>query len=314
MSDVFFYDFDFGIKGVFPKHISLNITKKYAGYGTFEVHFSRKETSLIDILSSEEYLLVDCEHGQAVVTGWRIDEDIAVFGKTPEWLMTKRVISDFSRLSEKSEKIAYSAVTDGMGDFVENSAEKGIGETRDYEISAPKTVYDVVCEALEGEKTGFRLYADFDEKAFRFEVYKGDETDVIFSETLKNAQRMNYTKEMENRATGGVWFEKTETDGTRKWVKTDDGENSGARRWNAILKGIKTDCEAESEVKKLAPSEQIECKVRRLEFEKDYRLGDVVTLQFEYEGLRKVLKRRICAVEISSDGGELGFIPILEDE
>lgn len=314
MSDVFFYDFDFGIKGIFPKHISLNITKKYAGYGTFEVHFSRKETALIDILSSEEYLLIDCEHGQAVVTGWRIDEDIAVFGKTPEWLMTKRVVSEFEKLSENSEKIAYSAVTDGMGDFVEIGDERGIGETRDYEISAPRTVYDAVCEALEGDGLGFRLYADFDEKVFRFEIYKGEETDVIFSETLKNAYQMNYTKEMEKWATGGVWFEKTETDGTRNWVKTDDGEMSGARRWNAILKGIKTDCEAESEAKKLTPSEQIECKTRRLEFGKDYNLGDVVRLQFECEGLRKALKRRVCAVEMYSDGGELGFTPILEDE
>ncbi len=319
MSDVLFYDFDLNVMGVFARHISLNMTKKYSGYGTLELHFPRSEARLIELLSKGDYMIVDCEHGQAIVTGWRIDDDIAVFGKTPEWLMTKRAIADFKAEAMTGERAAYSAVQSGMGDFVTVCAEKGLGSQADYETEGAKTIYDIVQDIVLADRLGFRLYIDFDDKTFNFEVYSGKESNALFSQSARTAHDAVYTREIEKKASGGVWYEKKSVNSSgaevREWVQTDFGDEVGARCWNAILSGIKTDCEADAEAKRrYTAKEHIECGVRRLEIGKDYDLGDIIRLQFEYEAFKKTMKRRVCAVEIYSDSNGFGITPILEDD
>lgn len=318
MSDVIFYDFDLNIMGIFARYISLNMTRKYSGYGTLELHFPRSEARLIELLSRSDYMIVDCEHGQAIVTGWRIDDDIAVFGKTPEWLMTKRAIANFKAESRTGESAAYLAVESGMGDFVTVCAEKGIGTAKNFENEGAKTVYDIVRDALEKDKLGFRLYIDFDEKTFNFEVYCGEERDALFSESARTAHDAVYTREIEKKVSGGVWYERKSVGANgmevREWVQTDAGEEVGAKRWNAVLSALMTDCEAEAEAKRYRAEECIECGVRRLELGKDYDLGDIIRLQFEYEAFKRAMKRRVCAVEIHSDSDGFGITPILEDD
>ena len=40
MEDVRFYDFDFNLLADIPRAVSVNIEKRYCGFGTAEIHFS----------------------------------------------------------------------------------------------------------------------------------------------------------------------------------------------------------------------------------------------------------------------------------
>ena len=316
MEDIVFYSFDFVKKVERARCISVNWTLCYSAYGTFELHLPLTDTEMIKLLDEEDYLICTQAGRQAVITGWRLDEDIAVFGKTPEWLMTKRCTEPMSRTSESSEATARYAVSSAMGDFVTLGTLAGEGTVGDYSTDRVRTVYDIVKEVLSGDRLGFRLYADFDSEGFVFEVYKGEERTVILSQSNKTAHGMSYTKEMQDKVTGGAWYEKKTTDSTgeetTEWVQTDGGTETGARKWNCVLSGIKTEDEAEGEVKTLKTNESIECGVRRLVYGTDYALGDRVRVQFEAENFKKTLYRYVTGVEIYFDTDGCGVRPILE--
>ncbi len=318
MTDIVFYDFDFNLKGIFPKHISLNATHRFCGYGEFELHMPITEKKMLDMLSAEEYLICIYDGGQAIVTGWRIDDDIAIFGKSIEWLMTKRIISNLSLEDKTAEQMARHVVNTAMGDFVTLGATLGGGTAKSYSTNRPRTVYDVVCELMRDENSGFKLFADLNQKQFVFEIYGGAEKSLMFSQSGKTAHGVTYVKELQERVTGCLWYEKKtmNSDGkeTTVWDYVNSGEQTGAKQWSAIVSGIKTHAEASLALKEKTIKECIECETRRVEYGTDYILGDIIRLQFEYADFRRFVKRRVVEVEIYSEGGICGVRPILKSE
>ncbi len=208
MEDLIFYDFDFNRLAEYRKCISVNRTVNFCGYGTFEAHFPLSQTSLIEMLEGNRYLLcVQGEH-QAVITGWEIDEDIAVFGKSPEWLMTRRALNSFSHGSAYPAVIANYIVSAAMGDFVTIAAPPSLGSVREYSTAEVRTVHDTVCEVLKKDSLGFRLLADVQRGTFKFEVYSGNDCRTILSQSNKSAHSMVYTCEMQDAATNSGWYKR----------------------------------------------------------------------------------------------------------
>ena len=171
--DIRFYDFDFKHLADFPRFISVNIEKKYCGYGTVEVHFGINETEIIALLEENPYILMFMGDDSAVVTGYKIDKDIAVFGRTPEWLLTKRGVEKLS-FSELTPVQIAETVVENSADFIEVSkSESDISESIDeYKTDKVRVLHDVVCEVLNTQHLGFSLTPDISLKAFIFEVYK----------------------------------------------------------------------------------------------------------------------------------------------
>ena len=95
--DVSFYDFSFTHLAQFKDYISLNIELNYCGCGKLEAHLSLDRKELAELLSENEFLYCRCGDVWAVVTSWSIGGDIAVFGRTPEWLLTKRCVQAFEK-------------------------------------------------------------------------------------------------------------------------------------------------------------------------------------------------------------------------
>lgn len=212
MEDLIFYDFDFNRLNDFRKCISVNWTVKFCGYGNFEAHFPLSQSNLIGMLDENMYLLcVQGEH-QAIITGWEIDEDIAVFGKTPEWLMTKRAVNGFSHSSAHPAVIANAIVSAAMGDFVTIFQPVTVGSICEYSISGVRTVYDTVCEVLEKDSLGFRLLADVKSKTFNFQVYAGNDCRTTLSQSNKSAHSMICTCEIQDAATNSGWYKRKMSD------------------------------------------------------------------------------------------------------
>lgn len=197
MTDLFFYDYEFVAVEQFAKCISLNITKKYCGWGSVEIHFPITESRVIRMLRQNKGLFLVTDKVNAVITGWKLGEDIAIFGKTLEWLMTKRTLSPISVSGKTPEEIAIYAVETAMGDFVntENPLCGGIAEN--YSSENAKTVYDVVRDVLKLEKLGFSISADVDNKRLVFKVYKGKTIPVMLSISNRTAYDCNYAVDMQ---------------------------------------------------------------------------------------------------------------------
>lgn len=206
--DIFFYDFSFSRLAQFKEYISVNIELKYCSFGTFEAHFSTDTEKLTEILFKNEFLL--CKYGNvwAVVTGKRISTDIAVFGRTPEWLLTKRCTEPFTAENKKPSELAAYAVQAGAGDFVSVSQYTASENTKDYSTDKLRTVYDTVCESLSESGLGFRLTPLPTEKKFAFEIYEGTERLRAISASELTAYDMTYTSECLNFVNSGGWYER----------------------------------------------------------------------------------------------------------
>ncbi len=381
MRDIFFYDFDFNLLADFPRVVSLNIEKKYCGYGTFEVHFSPSETDVITLLENNPYLFVVAGESSAIVTGWRIDEDIAVFGRTPEWLLTKRGVQPFTKTAVAAEVIARDAVTSGAGDFVALDELAGLGTAQSYSTDKVRVLYDVVCEVLEKQSLGFKLVPDMSLKKFVFSVYQGNESLCMISPSNRTAYEMTYTVEKQDMVTNCGWYERRFTDmggwdaynnspglsdnnpenaytyykitsdtyyqsggkyynvtrfglncikdyylysdtpsGKWKitgkkpdtiWVYIDNPSETGAKKWDAVLSGIKTEEEALAEISGLKRRAETEGEAKDVEYGKDYVLGDIVRVQTEFGDFKKAERKRVSSVNIYYDIDESGVNPVL---
>lgn len=208
MKDIIFYDKNFAAVGIFGKYISSNWTVKYRKYGTFEAHFPISETRLVDMLDGTGFLYC-CQGGeQAIVTGWRIDTDIAVYGKTLSYLLTKRGAAAYSYTDKTPEGAARAAVSAAMSDFLTLGSESGAAaEVKQFSSDSMKTVYDAVRSMLADTSLGFRVRADMSAKKLVFEVYSGAALSVLLSPSLKTAHGMTYTKEFSDMA-HGCWYER----------------------------------------------------------------------------------------------------------
>ncbi len=371
MNGVAFYDFDFNRLGEFPRCISFNATRKYCGFGTAEIHFSLEETEVIILLENNPYLFFVAEGIWAVVSGWKIGEDIAVFARTPEWLLTKRGSPALSYTDETSENIVRSVVLDVAGDFLAMGEMVGDKETMDYSTTDVRVLHDVVCEVLEARHLGFSVVPDISQKRFVFRVYSGTERTILISKSNRTAYDMEYVAEKQNMVCNSGWYQRRFEDmggwdaaknspslknereenvfrfykitsghsnrfdlrcvegeyifcntSDGKWQTTpdkpqsdwfykDNAEVAGAKKWDAVLQGVKSETEGNAEIGRLKEIHTSFANVIGAEFQKDYDLGDTVRVQSEFGKFRKTEKKRVTAVNIYYDADGTGVVPVL---
>ena len=382
MRDILFYDFDFNRLGDFPRFISLNFTKNYCGYGTAELHFSLAETEVLKLLEDNPYIFFMAGENAAIVTGWRVGEDIAIFGRTPEWLLTKRGVGAIKENLATAEVIARNAVASAAADFITPGDLAGLGENQSYSTDKVRVLHDVVCEVLGLQDLGFKVVPDIEKKTFVFSVYSGQESLCMISPSYRTAYDLEYTVEKQDMVTNSGWYERrfvdmggwdaysnspslldkqsknaytfyeitsesyyqigneyypveafglncpkgaylysdtpngkwkiTYTKPDTIWVYIENSEALGARRWDAVLSGIKTETEAAAEISQMTRQDNTHAEVKSIEYGNDYALGDIVRVQTEFGDFKKSEKKRVAAVSIYYDVDKFGVVPTLK--
>lgn len=205
--DVRFYDFEFNRLAEFPRFISWNYDKKYCGFGNVEIHFPIKETEVIELLEKNLFLFFEVESAFAVVTGWKIDDDIAVYARTPEWLLTKRGLMPIEYKNTLVTEIVSKVLCDAAGDMVMVKEMPEINVYADYSTDGLTTVYDVVCGVLEAQKLGFEVSVDLTEKQLLFSLISGSEKKLFISKDYRTAYDFVYTGDIQDMASSSGWYE-----------------------------------------------------------------------------------------------------------
>lgn len=206
MIEIRFFDFDFNRMGEFPHFLSLNFEKNFCGYGTAEVHFSITEYGVLEILEKNPYLIFAAGANTAIVTGWKIGDDIAVFGRTPEWLLTKRGVAEFSYDNESAEAIVAGILNVAAGDFAEVVGLEDTGEKISYSTDGVKVLHDVISQILGQHNLGFVLEPDFVNKKFVFRILKSRETTVLLSEANRTAYDTVFMTDILDLASDSGWY------------------------------------------------------------------------------------------------------------
>ena len=375
--DIIFYDFDFNCLRDFARPISINFEKCYCGFGSAEVHFDIKEQDVIYLLEQNKYLFFIADGLSAIVTGWQVGEDITIYARTPEWMLTKRGVQKLSVSNSTAEVVVRTAVA-SVADFIALGNMANVGTVTSYSTEDVRVLYDVVCEILKSQNLGFKVEPDISQKCFVFSVYSGKESLCLISPSNRTAYDMTYTVDKQDVVTNSGWYERKYIDrgrwdasanspqvlngqpsnaytfykitsesydsvgqrveafglwcrkdtylycdnagGTWKiseskpdtiWVYIGGTGETGVKRWDAVLKGIKTETEATAEISQKIRREETSSEVKDLEYNKDYALGDIVRVQLEFGDFKKTESKRITAVNIYYDIDKIGVTPIL---
>lgn len=325
MEDIRLYSFDFDLLAIESRLIGFDWTILLNGAGKFSAQLNAN-SDLVNTVLENRYLIATQGDRQAVITGIRIrGGEAQIFGRTPNWLMSRRVVKEFSaellaqqgKIPNKSaETIARYIAKQAYLDVPEFVLADTVGITKEVEISRDTrcAASEVIEECLSEADAGYSLAFDPAGRRWVFSVIKGSERPLIISELNKNAYDTVYEEDLSNYMCGG-WYEliyPVSGGYEHVWHYVEKDAERGMRRWECMLGSGRGGLFSPT-VTDRRHEKRLYCAVSGLKHGHDYRLGDIVTLQKQV-GERLIAKRqRIVGVRIYKSADASGEQPIFEE-
>ena len=306
---LYVYDFEFNLLLAEMKIIKSRWVVYYNDVGTFEAHIPLT-SELVKIVSENRYLVVK-QHGlTAVIVGKELGEELVLYGRTCNWLLSKRVTPKTMLSTVFSGKTAMGMVETAfsdVGNFVICDGPRG--DSVSFECRQTETL-NAVKNCLELSNLGHELRFNDKEKKWEFNVLQGTERELVLSEAHRNAYDTKISADILDFATCGMYDKKT-TNGYTSTKISGDSEKTGIYKWEAILMG-ETESEASKSLEKLAEKNKVSMTTSEISWKKDYELGDIVKLKIIKGAYRMAEKKRVSGVEINTRRGEYSEQPIFE--
>lgn len=306
---LYVYDFEFNLLCVETGIISSRWVVYYNDVGTFEAHFPIT-SDLTRIVSENRYLVVK-QHGlSAIIVGKELGDELILYGRTCNWLLSKRITPKTALATvysgEKAGKMVKTAFSDVDNFTVLDASD---GERVSFECRQMETL-DAVRYCLKLSNLGHQLSFNAETGNWEFSVLAGKESELILSEAHRNAYNTKISSDILELATCGVYDKKT-SDGYTATKITKDSEKTGIYKWEAMLSG-EIESEARASLEKLAEKNEISMTTNDIVWKRDYALGDVIRLQIIKGAYRTTEKKRVLGVEITTRQAEYSEKPIFE--
>lgn len=302
MADIKFYDFEFNLLHIEPFALSANFTVKFCGEGTFELHFPKSFSAKRELLcnfsiKNGKGICVTFGRRTGIVTGIRIENDFAVYGKTCDFILRKKVVLPFdnpeiynpytlcSHFLSNAFSDTEAVIIKPTSEAFENISSESLAQ------DSPKTLYDTLYGILSAANLGYCMVFDTSSKKWVFEILKPDLTENKF--VCDNATAYDITLTFDTKNYFSHTLSKNDS-GEYEFTKKHDG--TGLYRWEEISK---------TEEDLLC---DLEFKFMHREFEKDYFLGDKFKI-FTENGLFSVM---VSEVSISYEGDIAKQSPVLK--
>jgi len=326
------YDFNFNLLNETEHALSSEWEIKLNGIGTYEGSFPVNSEFSKEI-SKNKFLILTEDEKQAIIVGRRISDKLTVVGKTPEWLLSKRVVLPFKtseifsgEFKTPEEIIVYllnkaykepKKITED-GETEENINQKAVCEslnipelqyteklTRHFWRNTANPLSDIIKDLCDLMGAGFKLRCDFARKEWDFSLIFSKEKTFMFSKSLKNCFNMGLNDSLIDYA-GGGYFERYTSDEEENqaygYIEDSDIQGEGMLYWERSFSGASGISEAQNLLIKCKSDEKINFEVFGLEYGKDYNLGDIFPVQFESGPFRTSSKRKVTAVSIINSG------------
>ncbi|MBR2500168.1 MAG: hypothetical protein IKB60_03720 [Clostridia bacterium] len=311
MKDLRFYDFGLNLLHIEHKIISSNWTTYFNDLGKAEIHLSTNSKA-VPLLFENKYLIITEGENQAIVTAKQIGSKCVIYAKTPNWILSKKLLAPFESVTENAETKVREFVASCFSDCDEFVLGDILGteETQTFCEESYTPLFDVIKGGLLPSALGHRVYFDIPEKKWVFEVIKGTKRDIEISHSMRTAYDMEYVFDMQNYYSFAKYKTRTES-GEYAWESTQKDDKSGLYKWETVLfEDASTD--AQRELAKCREKEEITAKVRSLEYGKDYSLGDTLNIKFECGDLKIAKKVKIIGINMWCEAEKEGYEPIFE--
>ncbi len=305
-----FYNFEFEPVCAQTRVISSSWTVYYNGVGRFEAHLPL-ESDAVETVVSNRYLVARQGNFTAIVTGYELLDELIVYGRTCNWLLSKRITPAVAATEEMPALLAEKFVKAAFYD-VENfetgltcQTDKSVFEFREA------TTLEAVTACLDTVKAGHSLVFDFKNKKWVFNTFLGGETGLIISEANKNAYDMRVSSDILDYATCGV-FDLLSDEGAVSTEIEKEPDKTGIYRWQAKL-AESSESEATASLDEKKVRYEATSKNHGIKLGRDYELGDIVRVQIIKGAYRSTIKRRISGVEVQFAYNKCSEQPIFEE-
>lgn len=214
MNDLRFYTFEGILLAIVHDAVTVNWRICYNDVGTFEGHFNFNSSFVSEVIS-EPWLLVQQGDLQAIITGRQIGKELVFYGKTPNWLLCKRVISPFVTSDITSEKgVTVQKVSDWVMSKAFDETDSMITEEKEGPFSetvfpffrtSANQAFEVIRDCAEREQAGHRVWFEPETATWHFQIYKGTELPYMLSDDQRNTYETEYTENISELADAG-WY------------------------------------------------------------------------------------------------------------
>lgn len=206
MEDLRFYDFDLNLLAIENRFTSSMWNIYFNDIGKAEIHLPYNAKSL-PVIFENKYLLMSQGKKAAIVTGKQFGKECVIYGRTPNWILTRRAVLPFSDFKGGAEALVRGKVLEAFGDCENIVLGNECGLNDEVEISRenPESVFDVICDICEKAHGGHRLFFDFDSKKWVFEMLKGKKVETDISESALTAYDTEYVFDIQDYFSCGLF-------------------------------------------------------------------------------------------------------------
>lgn len=298
------FDYSGAYAGFTDRVISGMFSPRFCGTGTSEYHISMS-SQIVKKVMTEPFLIVSENGKQSVITGHTASdapgEDFAIYGRTLSWFCEKTIVDPVSYSGKTADEIVKAALaekTHGVP-FVFESGGALFPDLQDYSNDSATSLSDFLSAVLEPCGGGYDV--GFNGGKLTLSLKNSTDTGKYISVSNGNARSVTRTFDILDKAVAGVF---RKSDGTYEKVGQDS--DSGMLNWYTVL-------QTQNELPQIKPRDTIESEIQRMKYGKDYRLGDIFTVQFETQDHLINYKRRISGVTLNEDINGSSETPILEE-
>ncbi len=323
------YDFDYNLLAETEHAFSSEWELKFNGIGSYEGSFDIN-SEFTRVFAENRYLILCEGDNQAVCVGRKISDKLTVYGRTPEWLLSKRVVMPFKTseifgtdtytdpetiilyLLKEAYKEPKVILEDGTssGDVNTNAVTEDfiipepIGSqklTRHFWRNSANPLSDVIKDLCDLWGCGYKLSFNHKNRSWDFSFVFGEKRDIVISKSLKNAYDMSLDDSLLEEANGGIFKVYSTSDEENEaygYIQDAENENNGMLYWEKILSSASGVSEAEKFITKSNENVTINCEIDGVVYGKDYFLGDELRVQFEAGPFRTTLRLKVSGVSI----------------
>lgn len=208
ISDIHFFDFDFKLLHTENEFTSSSWTVYYNDIGTFEAHFDLNSDTL-PIVMENDFLVAVQGNLSAIIVGKKVTDELIIYGRTCNWLLTKRITNAFGTTKDKIDVILNAKVKKAFSD-VENFETVAFPDLPELTASRDDKceTFSFVQESLQSENLGHKLEFDIAESKWIFKILKGNDNNPLVISTInRNAYDVTAESDLLNLCHQG-WYKR----------------------------------------------------------------------------------------------------------
>ena len=313
--DIVFWTLDFSDKFVLPAtsktigYVSMNAKIEFCGSGSCELEFYCKDLEDFTRAHPEGFFIVWGKF-QGYITDWQFKEKKkSLYGSHLNSIIHKAV---FPPQNITTRTVAYNVnkLVSANVPWLKVVSSKDASEIVPFCKEKYTNADSFVQEYLEKVGLGYNVYIE--DKELCFEIVFPEKNSLMLSENNLNMYELQEDFSNKKKAFGG-WYKKTqENDGTKldepEWEYITTEIKEGIYKQDIVLSASSPQ-EAEDELLTYKDEYTIDCKTRNVEFNVDYKIGDIIRLQRDEETITK----QVSAVELWLEGSTYHEEPLLTD-